>query len=102
MLGSVKVLVGRDDLRDYRGAGIKRTIVTAIECISADGRLLLPLIIWPALTHRSNWIIYPTPGWHYAYSENGYNDSKITVVWSGLRVYLIPKPKDQLTRDHGY
>ena len=45
MLGSVKVLVGKDDPRDYRGAGVKRTMVTAIECISADGRSLL-LIIW--------------------------------------------------------
>jgi hypothetical protein len=44
-LGSVKVLVGKDDLRDYRGTGVKRTIVTAIECISANGRSLLPLII---------------------------------------------------------
>ncbi|MCJ1284789.1 hypothetical protein MMC26_004125 [Xylographa opegraphella] len=35
-LGSVKVLVGKDDFRDYRGAGFKRTMVTAIECISAD------------------------------------------------------------------
>ena len=64
MLSCVKVLVGRDDLRDYRGAGVKRTMVTAIECISADGRVLLPLIIWPASTHRSNWTTYPTPGWH--------------------------------------
>jgi hypothetical protein len=54
MLGSVKVLVGKNDLRDHRGAGVKRTMVTAIECISADGRSLLPLIIWPAATHRSN------------------------------------------------
>jgi hypothetical protein len=61
-LGSVKLLVGKDDLRDYRGAGAKRTIVTAIECISADSKSLLPLIIWPASTHRSNWTTYPTPG----------------------------------------
>ena len=54
MLGSVKVLVSKDDLRDYRGAGVKRTTVTAVECISADGRSLLPLIIWPASTHRSS------------------------------------------------
>jgi hypothetical protein len=45
MLSSVKVLVGKDDLRDYRGTGVKQTIVTAIKCISADGRSLLPLII---------------------------------------------------------
>ncbi|KAL6169814.1 hypothetical protein ACJQWK_04809 [Exserohilum turcicum] len=81
MLGSVKVLVGKDDLRDYRGAGVKRTQVTAIECISADGKSLHPLIIWPASTHRSNWTTFPTPGWHYGHSENGYNDSKISLEW---------------------
>jgi hypothetical protein len=58
-LGSVKVLVGKDDPRDYRGAGVKRTMVTAIECISANGRSLLPMIIWPATTHRSNWTTFP-------------------------------------------
>jgi hypothetical protein len=81
MLGSVKVLVGRNDLRGHRGASAKRTMVTAIECISADGRSLQPLIIWPASTHRSNWTTYPTPGWHYDFSENGYNDSKISLEW---------------------
>jgi hypothetical protein len=54
MLGSIQVLVSKDDPRDYRGAGVKRTMVTAIECISANGRSLLPMIIWPANTHRSN------------------------------------------------
>ena len=45
MLGSIKVLVSKDDLRNYRGTGVKRTMVTAIECVSADGRSLLPLIV---------------------------------------------------------
>jgi hypothetical protein len=80
-LGSVKVLAGKDDRRDYRGAGMKRTMVTAVEYISADGRALLPLIIWPASTHRSNWTTYPTPGWHYGFSDNGYNDSKVCLEW---------------------
>ncbi|TVY12609.1 hypothetical protein LARI1_G009270 [Lachnellula arida] len=52
MLGSIMVLVSKDDPRDYRGAGVKRTMITAIECISASGRSLLPMIIWPATTHR--------------------------------------------------
>jgi hypothetical protein len=81
MLGSVKVLVGKDNLRSYRGARVKRTVVTAIECISGDGRFLDPMIIWPASTYRANWTTYPTPGWHYAYSESGYTDSKISVEW---------------------
>jgi hypothetical protein len=54
ILGSIKVLISRDDVRSHRGAGVKRTIVTAIQCISADGRSLPPLIIWPASIHRSN------------------------------------------------
>lgn len=91
MLSSVKVLVGKDDPRDYRGASVKRTMVTAIECISADGRSLLPLIIWPASTHRPNWTTYPTPGWHYACSESGYTDSKISLEW--LKRVFDPQTK---------
>ena len=51
MLSSIKVLLSKDNLRNYRGAGVKRTIVTAIECVSANSRPLLPLVIWPALTY---------------------------------------------------
>lgn len=81
MLGSINVLIGKDDPRDYRGAGVKRIMVTTIECISADCRSLLPMIIWPAITHRSNWTMFPTPGWHYVYSESGYFDSMISLEW---------------------
>jgi hypothetical protein len=45
MLGSIKVLVGKDDRRDYRGVGVKRTMVTTIECVSASGEYLNPMII---------------------------------------------------------
>jgi hypothetical protein len=51
-LGSLKVLTGRDDL-NCRGAGVKRTLIKAIDGISADGKSLDPLIIWPATTHRN-------------------------------------------------
>jgi hypothetical protein len=93
MLGSVKVLLSKDDPRDYRGAGVKRTMVTAIECISANGRSLFPMIIWPATTHRSNWTTFPTPGWHYACSESGYTDSKISLEW--LKRVFDPQTKEQ-------
>ena len=45
ILNSIKVLVSKDDIHRYRGARVKRTIVTAVECISADGRYLNPIII---------------------------------------------------------
>jgi hypothetical protein len=54
MLGFVKVLVSKHNRRDYRGAQVKRTTVTTIECISSDGRYLNPMIIWPANTYQSN------------------------------------------------
>lgn len=96
MLHSVKVLVGKDDRRDYRGAGVKRTTVTAIECISGNGRSLLPMIIWPAATHRSNWTTFPTPGWQYACTESGYTDSKINFEW--LKRVFDPQTKEQATQ----
>lgn len=80
-LGSIKVLVRHDDKRDYRGARVERQMVTAVECISADGRYLKPLVIWPASTHRANWTTFPTPGWHYALSDTGYADSIISLEW---------------------
>src|SRR5438045_1897832 len=73
--------------------GIKRTMVTAIECISANGRSLLPMIIWPATTHQSNWTTFPTPGWHYACSKSGYTDSKISLEW--LKHVFDPQTKGQ-------
>ncbi|KAK7178510.1 hypothetical protein PSPO01_15440 [Paraphaeosphaeria sporulosa] len=51
MLRSIKVFIGKDDKWNYRGAWVKRTTITAIKCISADGRYLNPMIIWPATTH---------------------------------------------------
>ena len=81
VLNSLKVLVGRDDLRKHRAVAVKRSLVTAVECISADGRCLTPLIIWPAATHRSSWTSHPTPGWHYACSQTGYMNTEINLYW---------------------
>jgi DDE superfamily endonuclease len=92
-LSSVKVLVGKDNERGYRGARVKRTTITAIECVSADGRYLNPMIIWPASTHRANWVTHPTPGWHYAYSDSGYTDSYISLQW--LKLVYDPQTKER-------
>jgi hypothetical protein len=93
MLGSVKVLVGKDDKRKHTGARVKRTTVTAVECISADGRYLNPMIIWPATTHRSNWTTFPTPGWHYACNESSYTDSHLSLQW--LKRIFDPETKER-------
>ena len=96
MPGSVKVLISKYDKQDYRGARVKRTSVTAIECISGDGRYLNPMIIWPANTHRSNWTTFPTPGWQYACSDSGYTDSKISLEW--LKYIFDPETKERANK----
>ena len=77
---SLKVLVGKE-YSGSRGVRVNREAITAIECISADGRSLPPLIIWPAATHRSSWTTHPTPDWHFACSKSGYTDSLISLYW---------------------
>jgi hypothetical protein len=86
-----------NDVRDYRGARVKRKMVTAVECISADGRYLKPMIIWPASTHRANWTTFPTPGWHYAFSNSGYTDSILQYLYPSVacnRPTPQPQPRE--------
>ena len=45
MLNSVKVFVSKDNIRGYRGARVKQTIVTSVKCISANSRCLNSIII---------------------------------------------------------
>lgn len=92
-LSSVKVLISKENQQGYRGACVKRTTVTAIECVSAGGKCLDPMIIWPASTHRANWTTHFTPGWHYVYSDGGYTDSYLSLQW--LKLVFDPQTKER-------
>lgn len=54
---AVKVVVDKDNKQGHKGGRIDRSTVTAIECLSADGRYLNPMIIWPASTHCRSGIL---------------------------------------------
>jgi hypothetical protein len=79
MLGSLKVLAGKDVQQKDRGARVDRTKVRAVKCISADGRYLDFIITWAATIHRSNWTTIFIPGCYYAYNESGYPDPNISL-----------------------
>jgi hypothetical protein len=49
------------------------------------GRYLNLMIIWPAITHRSNWTTYPTPDSHYACSYSNLLTS--TSVYISVNAY---------------
>ena len=80
-LDTVKVLIARGDKEQRRGRVLKRTMITAVECVSADGRILPPLIIFPGKVLHSTWVSHETPGWHYGCSEKGYNNSTLSLYW---------------------
>lgn len=62
-LGSSKYLVSSDMEKAHRGTGARRTLITAVECISADGRSLPPIVIFPGVDLRSNWVCHEAPDW---------------------------------------
>jgi hypothetical protein len=61
VLGSSKYPVSAEMSKTYRGTDTKRTLITAVECISADGRSLPPLIIFPGVDLRSDLFCYEAP-----------------------------------------
>jgi hypothetical protein len=87
MLGSVKVLVGKGDKRNYRGARVKRTTITAIECISGDGRYLNPMVFGRPLLIE----VTGVPSLHLDGSMPATNLGILTPILacSGLSVYLM-------------
>jgi hypothetical protein len=61
-LTSRKYVLHTADRRRHRGATVKRQLVTTIECILVKGKPVSPLVIWPAVTQRSDWMTHSTPG----------------------------------------
>jgi hypothetical protein len=93
LLKALKVLVSAEEISQYRGAAKKTELITVIECISATGKVIHPMVIWPASTHRSNWMIHSTPGWHYAHPSSGYTDNHISLEW--LKKCFHPQTQSQ-------
>jgi hypothetical protein len=72
MLNFVKVLISKEELRIRRGIGVNREQLTAIECISADGRHLphnyLACLNTPQLIDHSSYsrvVLCPFSKWIY-------------------------------------
>jgi hypothetical protein len=53
VLVSSKYLVSAEMHKTHRGAGLKGTLITAVECTSADSRRLPPLIVLPKADIRT-------------------------------------------------
>ena len=62
-----------------------RTWTSMIECISAVGVALHPLIIFKAKSIQEQWFkrqfLEQYPDWHVIFSENGWTSNSIAVKW---------------------
>ena len=54
LLKALKVLVSAEEITQYKEAGKNTELITVIKYISAVKKALLPMVIWPAHTYRSN------------------------------------------------
>ena len=78
-------------LRQQAGS---RTWATVIECVSALGVALPPLIIFKGKTIQQQWFskeLDQFKEWFFTAIENAWTDDKIAIVW--LREIFIPKTK---------
>lgn len=96
VLASSKYLVSSEMQKTHRGAGSQRTLITAVECISADGRSLPPLIIFPGVDLRSNWVCHEALGWRFACSKKGYMNSAINLEW--MQTVFEPSTRERANR----
>lgn len=86
-------LVSAEMPKTNRATDTKRTLITAVECISADGRSLPPLIIFPGVDLRSNWVCHEAPDWQFTCSKKGYMNSEINLEW--MQKVFEPSTKER-------
>jgi hypothetical protein len=77
-----KVLVYLDKHIKYKVIGGKQEWVTDIECMSAAGEALPPLLIFKGANMNTRWINEQSPqGWHFATSKNGWTSNNLCLEW---------------------
>ncbi|KAF1999405.1 DDE-domain-containing protein, partial [Amniculicola lignicola CBS 123094] len=114
MLGqaqAAKVVVGASTTQKKR-AFIQQPgnqeLVTAIECVSAAGVVIDPLIVFKGKFHQDKWVQMDggRSGWSYALSQKGWTDDELGLEW--LKIFeqatrpALPREKRLLIMDnHG-
>ncbi|KZL63049.1 transposase, partial [Colletotrichum tofieldiae] len=89
--GSNGLVLGRAETKSVRKKQPgSRAWVSIIECISAEGRALLPLVIYKGKSVQQQWFpldLSPLDGWEFTATENGWTTDETAVEWLH-RVFL--------------
>lgn len=79
--GKARVVCPKTDFQAYKTQDGNREWVSLIECISADGRLLAPFIIFKGKRHMKAWYDVLEEDAHIGLSENGWTNNTLGSEW---------------------
>ncbi|OHW95377.1 transposase [Colletotrichum incanum] len=99
--GSNGLVLGRAETKSVRKKQPgSRAWVSIIECISAEGIPLHPLVIYKGKTVQQQWFpldLSPYDGWEFTATENGWTTDETAVTWL-KRVFLTPgRPRSDVS-----
>lgn len=92
-----RVIADARKKRTRRKASGNREWVSVIECVSAKGLKITPLVIFKGASVQAQWFpLSNIPGWHYTHSTNGWTSYQHGFNW--LRRIFIPETIPQYYR----
>lgn len=85
-----RVMASSSKKRTRCKKSIEREWVTSIECASATGTIILPLIIFKGASVQAQWFPHDhLPEWFYTHSQNGWTSNSHGLNW--LKRIFIPQ-----------
>jgi 4-hydroxybenzoate polyprenyltransferase len=92
--GGGKVLGDALARRTYVSASDATNWVTIIECGTAEGRRLTPVVVWTGASLQGQWFPDRPPDWGFEKSSTGWSNTEIALKWLN-NIYLPQtKPKN--------
>ncbi|KAI0990914.1 hypothetical protein K3495_g17273, partial [Podosphaera aphanis] len=88
---NTKVLSSSKKTRTFVISPQNREWVSVLECVSATGRIIKPLIIFKGNSLQTSWFEESTPDWTFTTSENGWTSKLIALGW--LTDVFLPQTK---------
>lgn len=93
-----RVLVNIREKSSWKVVSGRQEWITAIECISASGRALPPLLIFKAKHTNTSWIPLHTPlDWRFSTSNSGWTSDSHCYEWLTTLFEPLTRPADPTT-----
>jgi hypothetical protein len=96
---SSRALVNIREASSWKQIGSRQEWITAIECVSAAGAAIAPLLIFKAKHTNTGWIPAQTPqDWRFSTSSSGWTSDSHGYEWLTTVFEPLTKPTDPTSR----